>query len=400
MTKSQIAAITAAALVTVGGSYTVAYQAAEDAHASDVLHAADYGAVCDGQTNDTAALQLAIDAAREQGKPLQLPPGTCMVSDTLTIEDAAGFVLRGYGRLTVLWWERTADASIPLLYLADVRESRIEDFEVRTSSADGVTVELDTAIRVVTDDASPHASTANHFRDLYISGTNGAIGWGVDMGVGPGSAGNQNNEQHIFERVRVKNTSEAAFVLGHGNVKGVRFDSCACGRPGKACVRVVSGSFMWLHGSAHHSEVADFWVDAAGGPISIIGHDSENGQGLWRTAGPSGAASPVLIAQVRFMDNHMSDKHGCWVMHLTRGPVTIVGGVWGRPSQSPGNRGFCVAPGGSPAFASFTVQGALFATTGDPRFGDPWCVNNACQPFSQEGSGLVDPGPGYAQEWP
>jgi len=54
----------------------------------DVFNVKNYGAVGNGTTDDTAAIQDAIDAAEANGGGLVLlPPGTYLVSDTLTVDN-------------------------------------------------------------------------------------------------------------------------------------------------------------------------------------------------------------------------------------------------------------------------------------------------------------------------
>jgi hypothetical protein len=60
------------------------------------LLATDYGAQFDGSTNDSAALQAAINAAQTSGKDLLLPPGTAIISTSLNI--TSPITIRGSGR--------------------------------------------------------------------------------------------------------------------------------------------------------------------------------------------------------------------------------------------------------------------------------------------------------------
>jgi parallel beta-helix repeat protein len=65
----------------------------------------DHGAVGDGSTDDTAALQAAFDAARATtpAKSVHLPPGrTFKVSDELAISGMTDFVISGYGATIAL----------------------------------------------------------------------------------------------------------------------------------------------------------------------------------------------------------------------------------------------------------------------------------------------------------
>ena len=62
-----------------------AVAAAGSAAAALGLNAKDFGAVGDGQTDDTRALQKAIDASQMAGRALLIPAGVYLVSSTLNI---------------------------------------------------------------------------------------------------------------------------------------------------------------------------------------------------------------------------------------------------------------------------------------------------------------------------
>ncbi len=62
----------------------------------DVVSVKDFGAVGDGVTDDTAAIQAAIDGLATNGGTLLLPPGTYKISSTLTITES-NILLLGFG---------------------------------------------------------------------------------------------------------------------------------------------------------------------------------------------------------------------------------------------------------------------------------------------------------------
>lgn len=62
----------------------------------DVVSVKDFGAVGDGVTDDTAAIQAAIDFAKDAGRmEVLLPPGTYLIAQTISIY--TGTILRGAG---------------------------------------------------------------------------------------------------------------------------------------------------------------------------------------------------------------------------------------------------------------------------------------------------------------
>ncbi|WP_224365609.1 glycosyl hydrolase family 28-related protein [Hyalangium versicolor] len=65
----------------------------------DAINAKDFGVVGDGKTDDQAALQKALDAAKASGKPLYLGPGNYNHSGVLTLD---GVSMVGSGDKTVL----------------------------------------------------------------------------------------------------------------------------------------------------------------------------------------------------------------------------------------------------------------------------------------------------------
>jgi hypothetical protein len=75
-----------------GASFLTAPAGAQPAHEStatphqDVLNARDFGASGNGKTDDTSALQRAIDAAAPQGGIVFLPPGNYLVSSQLRVK--------------------------------------------------------------------------------------------------------------------------------------------------------------------------------------------------------------------------------------------------------------------------------------------------------------------------
>ncbi|WP_186250816.1 glycosyl hydrolase family 28-related protein [Burkholderia gladioli] len=60
---------------------------------SDIVNALDYGATCTGTGDDTAAIQAAVAT----GKEVTLPPGTCVVTDAITLA-TQGQIVHGSGR--------------------------------------------------------------------------------------------------------------------------------------------------------------------------------------------------------------------------------------------------------------------------------------------------------------
>ncbi len=101
----------------------------------------DFGAQADGRTDDTAAIQAAIDAAREhgQGALAYLPAGAYLVKDTLNIT-GSDYTVGGQGWGTYLRWAGPEDGTA--IHVRDPREVTIEHFQVATTPAEQNAVDI------------------------------------------------------------------------------------------------------------------------------------------------------------------------------------------------------------------------------------------------------------------
>ena len=67
-----------------------------------VMNVKDFRAAGDGTTDDTAAIKQALSAALRSRGTLFFPPGTYLISDTLTVTDTVAFVGSGWGSVLML----------------------------------------------------------------------------------------------------------------------------------------------------------------------------------------------------------------------------------------------------------------------------------------------------------
>jgi parallel beta-helix repeat protein len=124
---------------------TLDYANSEDTLECDVIVIADkYGAVCDGSTDDTLAIQTAINDA--DGGTLCFPAGeTCVVSDAevdgkcLEIDGHSGTIIRGRGTTLYL----SGGASADIIRITDSDEITIDGMKFLADSRDGKGVFLD-----------------------------------------------------------------------------------------------------------------------------------------------------------------------------------------------------------------------------------------------------------------
>ena len=69
-----------------------------------------FGAACNGSTDDTTAMQKAINAAAAPGEPLQLPASsTCVISSMLKMPSGTTIEGHGFGSVLKFTWFDAAD---------------------------------------------------------------------------------------------------------------------------------------------------------------------------------------------------------------------------------------------------------------------------------------------------
>ena len=85
----------------------------QGAHPTDGIHnVMDYGAKVDGTTDDTAAIQAAIDAATEQGATVSLPPGEYLLAGNLEIKEGVALIGANAGPMSI--GQRKGSILLPL----------------------------------------------------------------------------------------------------------------------------------------------------------------------------------------------------------------------------------------------------------------------------------------------
>lgn len=191
-----------------------------------------YGAVGDGTTNDTTAIQAAINAAIASGKALFLPAGTYLLSAQLSITSALTIYGEGYGSVLKINPSLTLANKrfIPLLLQASVAGTSIQGMvTLRDFAVDGSNGgQLDAGLIVL--------NSVNHFLvdNLYMAnggtagaeGSQGVNGISVSAGTYGGAISSgviQNCLMEYFTKAPINWTTEAQNGLISGNI--VRFNS-------------------------------------------------------------------------------------------------------------------------------------------------------------------------------
>lgn len=198
---------------------------------SPVFDARAFGAVGDGETDDTRAVQAAIAAAAAEGGVAFLPPGTYAVSQ---LRLAAGVAIRGAGtsRTTV---RAIGSAGLPTIVARGVAGVEIASLTVQGRGVPGGTG--DEILVNLVDAADARVA------DVHIDRAQG-IGLQVE------GAGSSNG---VYEDIRITNT----YVRGNG-FHGVAF---------------------WVYAGPHDNRVSNLTTDTSDGPGLMLDAGTTVGTG-------------------------------------------------------------------------------------------------------------------------
>lgn len=216
----------------------------------DVVSVKDFGAIGDGVTDDTAAIQAALDATKAPtvngdgyGYSLYFPRGTYRITDTLLFVDCRGSRYFGEARgeygeqgTTILWAGGNAK---PMARLDFFKGATLE--EITWNTVDGTTNK---------------ATACLLFNKVSISGSSGpstvrrCTFWGAEYGVMLGDASYDNSynvSEMLFAECRFNNrygVYNAGVASGGQNVNNVFFACHFGGVPGERGVWIDGGNVV------------------------------------------------------------------------------------------------------------------------------------------------------------
>jgi hypothetical protein len=293
----------------------------------DAASLRDFGATGDGTTNDTAAIQAAVNYATSRspyGGRVSCPAGTYVISATVVIQSVTGLVFTGEGWCRFTW---AGNATTPMFDLQDVAFSLFEGLQIYGSAshflAEGFRLENGPGKRVT--------PSSNRFVNVYIEGVNGYIGEGLRI-YAAGSGGDNNNDFHSFVNVWVSNYSNTAFSLEATQAHYIHFTDthCQAGSVGQYCVsggdssHGAATSFIWEGGFTGSNAKADFLLrcNVARQPYILRGLSSEGSNRFIDSQSACGSYSPLTMDGVRWASNHLSSD-GQAIRIEFPGPITI-----------------------------------------------------------------------------
>ena len=296
--RAHFAAVAPATSNPTGPTYSIS-----DVRGGAVISLSDFGAVGDGVTDDTAAIQAAIDAAQGtfQGDPAALSSivayGNFRITDSLVLDDMQGFTLSGGGKWASMFtWD--GDNSTPMFLLQDTSHCTFRDFSIRSAAL------LDTGFRIENKTGGTYTPTSCLFENIIIDGVKSD--WGVNRGwdiSDSGTGGDNNNEWHNFIHCHIFNYKEEGWRISGSNAVHERFFGCTFQSmvgTGKHGLWIKKSSFVWVAGGGSGNEVADFYFDDVQTTCSVIGGDFENSDRLLMSKSLTGATGGVNIQGTRW----------------------------------------------------------------------------------------------------
>lgn len=276
---------------------------------SAVLTCSQFGAVGDGQTDDTAAIQAALNAtlasSNSYGKTIQCGPGTYKITNTIFIKNARQFILTGSGAQTQFAWAG-ASSKVPMFDI-HARDFTLENFRIVAGSA----AKMQEAIRLENMGSGYIDPGHGTLRSLVIECTDGGCAVPVRLPIGAG--GDNNNDLYHFIDNVFSNYSACGVSIEGTQEHNIRFDNNEffangigqygiCGKLDGSGGAVAN--FDWEGGYLGSHTGADFYLGSPQVlPYIIRGISSEGSCKLIKTDGPTGYGTPILIEGVRWSDN-------------------------------------------------------------------------------------------------
>lgn len=294
-----------------------------------------HGAIGDGVSDDTAAIQAAIDAAIADRGAVLVEPRTYKITDTLTIHNIDAFRLGGIGGGsstgpygTILEWHGAADR--PAIIMSSCRNSHLENIRIVTANPLLIGVEIR---RSATGTVNPARNTITN---IEVNGVTDKLGTGFVVSCDAGF--DANNDFNKFDNCIAANygtaggtfVSPAGFSIRHSQSLGNLMLNChahasASGMYG--CTNAVGsgalGSFHWLGGSVANNTGADFYVGIGSGGVSIEMVQAEGGAHFLKTTGPGLLEMPVSLRNCRYNPRNNLAADNRWIDYRLQGGLVI-----------------------------------------------------------------------------
>ena len=292
-----------------------------------VVNVQEFGARCDGITDDSDAVRAAIAACVDgsgRGGTIVFPSGVqCLLNSTIRIWNWLGGAFEG-NNVTLVWGGKATD---PMIVVENVNSAVFRNFTITTRSD----AYLATAIQS-TNGGRGQTPSQNHWYNVVIRGYLGTPtigkGWQFALGVG----GDNNNDLNSFIACYVYYYRLAAWSFEHQQSVNHTFVSCgfgygAIGVATSLGASEYGGSYIWVGGYGTGSSIADFQIgNLTGDAMKIDGHHSEgSNRFIQMIGGPRIGAKPFLITNFDFQTDSVNSD-GYAVILNGPGPFIVSNG--------------------------------------------------------------------------
>jgi Pectate lyase superfamily protein len=289
----------------------------------------DYGATGNARTDDTAAINAAINAATGNASPaasvrspaasVYLPPGVYKVTSDLLIQSVEGFAFAGAGaELSILLASGTGFKTA-VLNIDGSAKSSFQGFSIIGDGTEGSgNKALPNAINLTWTTAAARSTTGNIFNDIYVRNLKFACG----MRMGAPSGTTRQVDGTTIRDVIVAGAGNASyaytslylcgFYFGNG-VTGNQYNYVAYNSSASGCRAAVycdASGFEWYGGQPARN-ATEFQFVGAPAQTTIQGIQSQDSGQLLNVIGGSAVAT-VSVRDVLFSTNFLVSS-GYWI---------------------------------------------------------------------------------------
>lgn len=340
------------------------------------------GAKLDGVTDDTAAIQAAINACVRAGYVIKagapaisatvgkliIPIGDCVISDSIKVTNGYGYVVETAGRGgTRLIWKGSGKVAF---VLEDCQDCKVHDITVYADPSSTMLAGFQSLQNGSLFSVTP---SANRFIDTAVIGN-----WVTqDAYLINYTGSDANNDFHeLVSPVAIGYTRAAVYINGlqshvnyirNPNFNGADLDFTT--RVGQYGVYATSASgtsaasFVVDGGAIGWHSVSDYYMSggaATGAQVKNV--SSENSDRLFVTAQVA-ASAPVLLENVRYATDGLN-ADGKMIKFGLSGNLTIIGGHYGTNGTTSASQPMIELTSNSAIYCHITGAKFSYAKTG------------------------------------